>query len=31
MLSMERMNAIEEVDASSGVAIVQAGTILQKL
>jgi FAD/FMN-containing dehydrogenase len=31
VLSMERMNAIEEVDASSGVAIVQAGTILQKL
>ncbi len=31
VLSMERMNNIEEVDASSGVAIVQAGTVLQKL
>src|SRR3974390_2729957 len=31
VLSMERMNGIEEVDVSSGVAIVQAGTVLQKL
>jgi FAD/FMN-containing dehydrogenase len=31
VLSMERMNSIEEVDASAGVAIVQAGTPLQKL
>ncbi len=31
VLSMERMNDIEEVDASGGVAIVQAGTPLQKL
>ena len=31
VLSMERMNAIEEVDTSSAVAIVQAGTVLQKL
>ena len=31
VLSMERMNSIEEVDASAGVAIAQAGTPLQKL
>src|SRR6186997_3240382 len=31
VLSMERMNSVEEVDASAGVAIVQAGTPLQKL
>jgi FAD/FMN-containing dehydrogenase len=31
VLSMERMNNIEEVDASAGVAIAQAGTPLQKL
>ena len=31
VLSMERMNAVEEVDASTGVAIAQAGTPLQKL
>jgi len=31
VLSMERMNAIEEVDVSGGVAIAQAGTPLQKL
>ena len=31
VLSMERMNGIEEVDASAGVAIAQAGTPLQKL
>lgn len=31
VLSMELMNAIEEVDISTGVAIVQAGTVLQKL
>ena len=31
VLSMERMNAIEEVDARGGVAIAQAGTPLQKL
>lgn len=31
VLSMERMNTIEEVDASAGVAIAQAGTPLQKL
>ncbi|HEX8930191.1 MAG TPA: FAD-binding oxidoreductase [Actinomycetota bacterium] len=31
VLSMERMNNVEEVDASGGVAIVQAGTPLQKL
>lgn len=31
VLSMERMNVIEEVDVSSGVAIVQAGVVLQKL
>jgi FAD/FMN-containing dehydrogenase len=31
VLSMERMNGIEEVDVSAGVAIAQAGTPLQKL
>ena len=31
VLSMERMNSVEEVDVSGGVAIVQAGTPLQKL
>src|SRR5437879_755049 len=31
VLSMERMNNVEEVDTSSGVAIAQAGTVLQKL
>ena len=31
VLSMERMNNVEEVDASAGVAIAQAGTPLQKL
>ena len=31
VLSMERMNSVEEVDAPGGVAIVQAGTPLQKL
>ena len=31
VLSMERMNAIEEVDTSSNVAIVQAGAVLQKI
>jgi FAD/FMN-containing dehydrogenase len=31
VLSMERMNSVEEVDASGGVAIAQAGTPLQKL
>ena len=31
VLSMERMNGVEEVDASAGVAIAQAGTPLQKL
>jgi FAD/FMN-containing dehydrogenase len=31
VLSMERMNAVEEVDISAGVAIAQAGTPLQKL
>ena len=31
VLSMERMNAIEEVDISGSVVIVQAGTPLQKL
>jgi FAD/FMN-containing dehydrogenase len=31
VLSMERMNAVEEVDTSTGVAIVQAGTPLQKI
>ena len=31
VLSMERMNAIEEVDVSGSVAIAQAGTPLQKL
>ena len=31
VLSMERMNAIEEVDVPGGVAIAQAGTPLQKL
>ncbi|WOH54052.1 FAD-binding oxidoreductase [Bradyrhizobium sp. sBnM-33] len=31
VLSMERMNSVEEVDASAGVAIAQAGTPLQKL
>ena len=31
VLSMERMNNVEEVDASGGVAIAQAGTPLQKL
>ena len=31
VLSMERMNAIEEIDTSSNVAIVQAGTVLQKI
>lgn len=31
VLSMELMNAIEEIDTSSGVAIVQAGAVLQKV
>jgi FAD/FMN-containing dehydrogenase len=31
VLSMERMNTVEEVDVSAGVAIAQAGTPLQKL
>lgn len=31
VLSLERMNAIEEVDVSTGVAIVQSGTPLQKI
>jgi FAD/FMN-containing dehydrogenase len=31
VLSMERMNSVEEVDAPAGVAIAQAGTPLQKL
>jgi len=31
ILSLERMNAIEAVDASAGTAIVQAGVILQSL
>ncbi len=31
VLSMERMNAIEEVDTSAGVAIVEAGAPLQKV
>jgi FAD/FMN-containing dehydrogenase len=31
VLSMERMNSIEEVDVSANVAIVQAGTPLQKI
>ncbi|MCK1352662.1 FAD-binding oxidoreductase [Bradyrhizobium sp. CW7] len=31
VLSMERMNAVEEVDISAGVAIVQAGAPLQTL
>ncbi|MBN8992882.1 MAG: FAD-binding oxidoreductase [Rhizobiales bacterium] len=31
VLSMERMNAIEEVDASGGVVIAQAGVPLQRL
>jgi FAD/FMN-containing dehydrogenase len=31
VLSMERMNSVEEVDVSGGVAIAQAGTPLQKL
>ncbi|MBT1511580.1 FAD-binding oxidoreductase [Bradyrhizobium sp. SRL28] len=31
VLSMERMNSVEEVDTSAGVAIAQAGTPLQKL
>ena len=31
VLSMERMNSVEEVDAAGGVAIAQAGTPLQKL
>ena len=31
VLSMERMNAIEEVDVSGSVVIAQAGTPLQKL
>ena len=31
VLSMERMNALEEVDVPGGVAIAQAGTPLQKL
>jgi FAD/FMN-containing dehydrogenase len=31
VLSMERMNAIEEVDTSGGVAIAQAGAPLQKI
>src|SRR5947199_10563900 len=31
VLSMERMNAIEEIDTSSNVAVVQAGTVLQKI
>jgi FAD/FMN-containing dehydrogenase len=31
VLSMERMNAVEEVDVSTGVAIAQAGAPLQKI
>jgi FAD/FMN-containing dehydrogenase len=31
VLSMERMNAVEEVDTSGGVAIAQAGAPLQKI
>lgn len=31
VLSMERMNAVEEVDASAGVAIAQAGAPLQRI
>ncbi len=31
VLSMERMNAVEEVDTSTGVAIAQAGCPLQKI
>lgn len=31
VLSLERMNAIEEVDTSAGVAIVQSGAPLQKI
>jgi FAD/FMN-containing dehydrogenase len=31
VLSMERMNAVEEVDTSTGVAIAQAGAPLQKI
>ena len=31
VLSMERMNSVEEVDASAGVAIAQAGAPLQKI
>ena len=31
VLSMERMNAVEEVDTSAGVAIAQAGAPLQKI
>jgi FAD/FMN-containing dehydrogenase len=31
VLSMERMNAVEEVDSASGVAVAQAGTVLQRL
>ncbi len=31
VLSMELMNQVEEVDTSTGVAIVQAGTPLQKI
>ena len=31
VLSMERMNAIEEVDTATGVAIAQAGATLQKI
>jgi FAD/FMN-containing dehydrogenase len=31
VLSMERMNTVEEVDTSTGVAIAQAGTPLQKI
>jgi FAD/FMN-containing dehydrogenase len=31
VLSMERMNAVEEVDTETGVAVVQAGAPLQKI
>ncbi|WP_439367446.1 FAD-binding oxidoreductase [Bradyrhizobium sp. DASA03005] len=31
VLSMERMNAVEEVDTSAGVAIAQAGALLQRI
>ena len=31
VLSMELMNAIEEIDTATGVVIAQAGTVLQKL